>query len=130
MNATTSGVAVEKGRPLLVTLTIWWGYIFAAMYLLYGGVSIILAILDRQYGDMGKPIIFLILGVLLIIVAMAYRDNKSWGWYGLVALNGAIVVLALLGLAHIENIVLLILGIAALAALFSPATKGYVASGR
>ena len=117
-------------RPLTVRLTVWWGYIFAAMYLLYGGVKLVLSILDRQYQDMGSAVIYLVLGLLLIMVAMAYRDSKQWGWYGLIALNGAIVVLALLGLSHVENIVLLIISILALVGLLAPSTKGYIFKGR
>ncbi|MBK7141325.1 MAG: hypothetical protein IPH75_04505 [bacterium] len=129
MNAATAHARVPMERPLTVRLSLWWGYIFAAMYLLYGGVSIVLAILDRQYVDMGKPIILLVLGLLLIMVAMAFRDGKAWGWYGLVAINGGVIILALLGLTHVESIVLLVLAVAALAALFTPATKGYVFGG-
>jgi hypothetical protein len=96
------------------------------MYLLYGGVKLVLSILDRQYGDMGSPVLYLVLGLLLVMVAMAYRDSRQWGWYGLIALNGAIIVLALLGLSHIENIVLLILSLLALAGLLAPSTKSYI----
>jgi hypothetical protein len=117
-------------RPLTVRLTVWWGYIFAAMYLLYGGVKLVLSILDRQYQDMGSAVIFLVLGLLLIMLAMAYRDSKQWGWIGLIALNGAIVVLALLGLSHVENVVLLIVSLLALVGLLAPSTKAYIIGGR
>ena len=122
--------AQKDVRPLTVRLTVWWGYIFAAMYLLYGGVKLVLSILDRQYQDMGSPVVYLVLGLLLIMLAMAYRDSKQWGWFGLIALNGAIVVLALLGLSHVENIVLLIVSLLALVGLLAPSTKAYIIGGR
>lgn len=122
--------AQKDVRPLTVRLTVWWGYIFAAMYLLYGGVKLVLSILDRQYQDMGSAVIFLVLGLLLIMLAMAYRDSKQWGWIGLIALNGAIVVLALLGLSHVENVVLLIVSLLALVGLLAPSTKAYIIGGR
>ncbi len=126
MKTATAQVGHAAGQPLTVKLSVWWGYIISAMYVLYGGVSIILSILDRQYGDMGKPIIFLVLGLLLTMVALAFRDAKQWGWYGLVTINGAVIVLALISLTHIESIVLLVLAVLALVALFAPATKGYI----
>ncbi len=130
MKTATAQVGRPAGQPLTVKLSVWWGYIISAMYVLYGGVSIILSILDRQYGDMGKPIIFLVLGLLLTMVALAFRDKKQWGWYGMVTINGAVIVLALISLTHIESIVLLALAALALAALFAPATKGYIVERR
>ena len=126
MKTATAASIPAGGQPLLVKILVWWGYIFSAMYVLYGGVSIVLSILDRQYADMGKPITFLVLGLLLSMVVMAFRDAKAWGWYGLVTINGAIVVLALLSLTHIESIVLLVLAIAALGVLFAAPTKGFI----
>lgn len=130
MTKVVSLEANKDDRPLSVRLTVWWGYIFATMYLLYGGVKLVLSILDRQYGDMASPVLYLVIGLLLFMVAMAYRDSKHWGWYGLIALNGAIVILSLLGLSHVENRILLILALLALLGLLVPSTKDYILRNR
>lgn len=121
---------VKTSRPLSVKLTVWWAYIFAAMYLLYGGVKLVLSILDRQYAEMDRPFIFMLVGILLIVVAMAYRDSKPWGWIGVVVLNGLIILMAIFNLEHAENIVLMVLALLALVGLFLPSTKAYVFDGR
>jgi hypothetical protein len=117
-------------RPMTYLLTKWWAYIFCAMYLLYGGVKLILSFLDKNYADISTPLIYLAVGLVLAVVATAYRDQKSWSWYGLVGVNVLVAVWAVTKLIYIANIVLLVLAAAALAALFAPATKGYLFSRR
>ncbi len=119
-----------EAAPLTYVLTKWWAYAFCAMYLLYGGVKVILGFLDRTYTDLGAPLTSLVLGLALAVVAIAYRDKKSWGWYGMVTLNLLIALGTAVLLAQrvdvISNIVLLLLGLGALAALFAPATKEHI----
>ena len=119
-----------EGSPLTYVITKWWAYCFCAMYLLYGGVKVILGFLDRNYSDMGAPLISLVVGLGLAVVSIAYRDKKSWRWYGMVTLNllialGTAVLLAQ-RLDVISNGVLLLVAAIALAALFAPATKEYI----
>ena len=117
----------KNQAPVTFILAKWWGYIFATFYLLYGGVSIILSIMDSNvktnYDTMMQSILFLLIGVILITVATAFRDGKQWGWYGLIAINvltmGAIVT-------RLSDPASLILGLICLAAtilLFLPATR-------
>jgi hypothetical protein len=104
----------------------WYGVIFASMFLLYGGVKVILNILDRNYQNMGQPFAFALIGVVLFSFVIAYRELKVWGWYGLVGINGLVILLALLDFSHYENVVVMILSGIALYALLSPQTKNYL----
>ena len=102
----------------------WYGYILAAIYLIYGGIKIVLAVLDRNYADMVTPVLFGGLGLILLVVVYAYRDRKLFGWYGLVAINGLVIILSIFSIKQ-YGLILLILSAAALAALLAPITKAY-----
>ena len=115
-----------KQAPLSFKLAGWYGMIFASCFLLYGGVKIILSILDRNYSDMGNPIVFSILGLILISFAVAFRDLRKWGWYGMIVINGLVVVGALAMYQHFADIILVILSGAALYFLFAPSTRTYL----
>ncbi len=116
----------KDNRPLTYKLANWYGFIFSAVFLVYGGVKVILGILDHNYSELGEPIIFGLIGILLITVAFAYKALKTWGWYGLVAINCLVIVLALFGYSHYESVVLIILSGVALYSLLSPQTKQYI----
>ena len=116
----------KHDRPITFRIAGWHGFAFAGVFLLYGGVTIILDILDRNYDNLAQPIMFAILGLILISVAFAYNEGKTWGWYGLVAINGLIIVGCLFGLRHYENIILFVLSAVALYALFASPTKDYL----
>jgi hypothetical protein len=115
-----------ESRPITYLFTMWWSYTFCAMFVLYGGVKLILGFLDKNYADVATPLTYLAVGLILAILATAYRDQRSWSWYGLVGVNILVAILAVMKLAYIGNIVLLIIAGIALAALFAPATKGYL----
>lgn len=117
----------DQQAPVTFVIAKWWGYIFSTFYLLYGGVSIILSMMDsnikNDYYAMMQSILFLLLGLILITVAIAFRDGKQWGWYGLIGMNlltiGAIIT-------RLSDPAFLILGLICLAAtvlLFLPATR-------
>jgi hypothetical protein len=109
--------------PLSFQIVKWYAYIFAAFYLLYGGVKIVLGVLDRNYQDFAQPFIFLLFGIVLVSLAVAFADNRRWGWYGLVAMNVLVVLGSLFSLSHPESWALIILALGALVALLSPKTK-------
>ena len=111
--------------PITFRIAKWYGFIFAIFYLLYGGVSIILGVLDRNYDNMSQPFIFLLAGVVFISFAFAFVEGKKWGWFGLVTLNCLTVLGSLFSLGHVESYVLIALSFGALAALFAPATRKY-----
>ncbi len=116
----------KDDRPLTYRIAGWHGFAFAGVFLLYGGVTIILDILDRNYDNLIQPILFAILGLILISVVFAYKEGKTWGWYGLVVINCLIIIGCLFGLKRYENIVLFVLSAAALYMLFASSTKDYL----
>lgn len=120
----------ESSLPLAYKVTKWYGYALAAMYLLYGGVKLILAVLDRNYADIMNPMVSLLVGVVLTIIVLGYRDLKSWGWYGLVIVNGLVALLSLFKLSQIDSLVLLVLSIVALLCLFTTSARSFVLGSR
>ncbi|MFQ5498588.1 MAG: hypothetical protein ACE5FH_02850 [Candidatus Zixiibacteriota bacterium] len=116
--------------PFSFKLAKWYGYLFSAVFLLYGVVSIVLGFLDKSYDNLGTPIFFLVVGLILVGLAMAYRDLKRWGWYGQVVTHIVIMVFAAIGYGHFESIVLLVMSAIVLLALFSPNTKNCFSFGR
>ncbi len=116
----------KDNRPLTYKLASWYAFIFSAVFLIYGSVKVILGVLDRNYAELGQPIIFCLIGVVLISVAFAYKELKTWGWYGLVTINSLVILLAIFGFSRYENIILIILSGLALYFLLTPQTKQYV----
>jgi len=116
----------KDDRPLTFKIANWYGIVFSAMFLLYGGVKVILSVLDHTYQNMGQPIVFALIGMVLFSFVLAYWELKAWGWYGLVGINGLVIVLALFNFSHYENLVLIVLSGIALFALLSPRTKHYL----
>ena len=119
-----------KEAPLTFKLASWYGLGFAGCYLLYGGVKIILGILDRNYADMGNPIVFTIVGLVLIAVAFGFVETRKWGWYGLIVTNGLVVVTALISYSNYLDIILVILSAVALYLLMAEPTRRHLAAGR
>ncbi|PWB75937.1 hypothetical protein C3F09_01365 [candidate division GN15 bacterium] len=116
----------KQHRPLTYLLVLWYSYIFAATYVLYGAVSLILAVLDRNYTDLMTPLVMLMIGIVLVVAALGFRDLKAWGWYSLVVVHGLVILRAIFSLAQIDSVVLAILSLAALVCLFVPPTRLYL----
>ena len=114
--------AIDR-RPTTFVLVKWYGYVISLSVLLYGGVNIILGVLDRDYTQTPKSLVFLIIGVILMSVCVAFRDRKPWGWYGLVGVNGLIVILCLIGYREPLNLVCLASSLGCLFLLFTPQIK-------
>lgn len=123
MSAEQTHSTTEPLAPLMFRIVKWYGYIFALMFLLYGGLKLVLGALDRDYSDAPKYMITILEGVLLLGLCLAFRDRKRWGWYGLVGLNGLIALLALVTINQVYSIPYLVLSGGALALLFSPTVK-------
>ena len=86
----------------------------------------ILGILDRDYTDFSTFFISLLAGILMSAISIGFRDLKQWGWYGLVVLNGLIVLAVLFNLSDAYNLVYMFLSIGTLAALFARPTKAQI----
>ena len=109
--------------PLTFLLAKWYGYILAIVFLLYGGVSIVLGILDRDYTNTGQLLVFFAIGMVLVTLVIAFRDRKTWGWYGQIGAHGLIIILALLHPSNPYNWVLIVLSAGTITLLFAPTTR-------
>jgi len=84
--------------------------------------------MDHNYETLRDPIIFTIIGGILIFIALAYRDLKSWGWYGMIAVHSLAIIGSLFGITRPENIAVLVLSGLALFGLLAPATKAAIST--
>jgi peptidoglycan/LPS O-acetylase OafA/YrhL len=123
-NQPTGSIRVRP--PWSYLLAKWYGYVLALIFLLYGGVSVILGILDRDYTNTNKFLLFFLIGVVLITIAVGFRDRKVWGWYGLLGLHGMVIILALFHPLNPYNWILIILSATSLALLLVGTTKGEI----
>ena len=117
-------------KPITYSLSFWWAFGFSLVFILYGGVKMVLGFLDHNYSEITQPIIFLLIGLILIILAYAYRERKTWSWYAQIGINGLIILLAIIGFQQIENIIIMILAGIAMFSLLSSSTKRYLFNGR
>lgn len=125
---------MENKAPLTFNIASWYGIVIAVIFLVYGGVKIVLGFLDHKFENLPQLVMFTIIGLILITVVMGFRQFRKWGWYGLIGIN-SIIILAVLydmffaspasGLIT-ENIILILFSAIALYALFSSATKNYL----
>ena len=113
-------------RPLPFTVAKWYGYIFSLTYIVYGGVSIILEIMDNKYENTTTYVISLLVGIILLTVVFAFRDLKGWGWFGMVGITGLTMLLALLHIKEADYVVMFILSAGALGLLLLPSTRDTV----
>ncbi len=121
----------SETRPLPFRIVKWYGFIFSGMYVLWGGVSILLKILDRDTSTLAQPIIVLLLGLAMLAVCYAFRDAKTPGWYGLLTINGLIILNALIGFRDPLNLVYLVVSAAAIGLMLtSPVRQIFFVSGR
>ena len=114
-----TSVENRQRAPLLFLLVKWYGYVLAGMFLLYGGVQMILGVLDRTYARFDEYFFFLVLGGIIAGVVTAFRDGRPWGWIGLVVLNFLVLLLGVFHLNSWEQVVLLVLSAGALGALYT-----------
>ncbi|MDX9856839.1 MAG: hypothetical protein RBT76_03525 [candidate division Zixibacteria bacterium] len=112
--------------PIAFEITKWYGYVIAAMFILYGGVKIILGFLDHTYDGLLSWIVFLLVGVVIVAIATAFRDQKRWGWTGMVVITGLMILGSAVNLAQVLNWVLLATAMAVMVLLMSPATRQHV----
>jgi len=106
-------------------IALWHGYVISGIFLLYGGVQIVLSILDRNYGKMGEMILFAAIGLILLMTVLAFGEHKKFGWYGLIGMNGIIIILSLFGNWQYDQIILLLLSLLSMYMLFTSNTKKY-----
>jgi len=115
--------ATSPPRPLPFIVAKWYGYVFSTMFLLYGGVKMIFGWLDHDFSNYGSYAIFFAFGSLFMMISFAFRDQKSWGWYGLTAFSSIASVWSLFTLSREGSLALLVLSIFGLVALLWPSTR-------
>lgn len=120
-------MTAQHSKPWTFQISYWYSLIFSLTFLLYGGVSIVLSVLDREYSTFQIAIIYAAVGIILISLAAAYKELKNWGWYGVIVANAVVVLLALFDLGNYQSIVLLICSLGVLTLLFAPSTRYYLA---
>ncbi len=129
-NLSNRSKALNDETPITYKLAGWYGFILAGLFLLYGGVKLVLSFLDHNYDDMSQPVIFLFIGIGLLIPVLAYRELKKWGYWAMISINVLVVVLAVVDTSHYENVVLIVFSLAALSTLLAPATRQHLFRGR
>ncbi len=121
----------EQNLSMTFLLSKWWGYIFSIFYLLYGGVSIVLSLMDSNVKadpeTMMQSFAFLAIGAILISVVFAFRDLKSWGWFGLIGINIISILSLSTRLNDLASLILAIVCLVAVVLLFLPSTKNELA---
>ena len=128
MNMEEQSPESESVRPpLTFLLAKWYGYILSMIFLLYGGVSIILGVLDRDYTNTGLYLLSFGIGIVLMTFAVGFRDRRPWGWRGQIGIHGLIVIWALLHPSNPYNWLLLVLSAGTIGLLFAPPTRAELA---
>lgn len=124
MTTLTAKESGTSANPITFSIVLWHAYLLSTMFLLYGGVKLLLGILDRQYDDMLPSGLFFGIGLLIVNIAWRFRERDWFGWYGLLAVNGAIVVMGLWGAQQEPlNLVLMVSSLIMLTLALLPATK-------
>lgn len=109
--------------PLTFLLAKWYGIVLSMIFLLYGGVSIILGVLDRDYSHTGQLLVFLGIGIVLLTLVIGFRDGKIWGWYGQIGVHGLIIIFALFHPLNPYNWLLIVFSAGTIGLLFAPPTR-------
>ncbi len=116
--------------PATFNIAKWYGYVFAGFYLVYGGVTLILDFMDHTYENVERSLIALLIGIIVLIIVYAYRDLKTWGWYGMLTVHGLVVVYMLFTISQLTSVILLTLSGATVVLLLLPSTKECVFGSR
>jgi len=124
MSGQLESVSTEETRNWPFWAIKWYGYIFALMFIFYGGLKLVLGALDRVYTDTPEHVVYLVEGLILLGLTMGFKERKNWGWYGMVVLNGLVVLNAVFTMNQVYNIPFLILSLAAVGTLFSRPVRG------
>ena len=124
----------KNKAPLTYRIGLWYGFALSIIFLIYGGVKIVLSFLDNNFAELSSLIFFAVLGLILLAVAIAYQQFKKIGWYGMISISSLVFVLTIYNFFQkgngpnlfIENILIMLCTAAALYALFAGQTKKYL----
>ena len=78
--------------PLTYKIALYYNYIIALIFVVYGGVKLVLSFLDNNSGEIPTLILFTIYGIIFVTLAQAFKDQKKWGATGLLVVNAFFIV--------------------------------------
>lgn len=113
----------KEQTPLLIKILGWYGILFGCSYIIYGIVSIVLGILDRNYSTVGKDFLISLYGIPMLAAALGFKSLQRWGWIGYAALLFLVVVIAFISRTDSNGIIIGILSLATLVGLMSPVVR-------
>ena len=122
----------KDSRPLTFKFALWYGFTMAVIFLLYGGVKLVLSFLDRNFTELNQLIFFLAYGAIIILFAVGLQSFKSWGRYGLVVINLILIIFGFIGISGLTtemmviNLFMILLTAGIIYCLFAPATTKYL----
>ena len=123
-NMMSTKKSVEESVSFKISL--WHGYVLSGIFLLYGGVQIVLSVLDKNYNTMMQMILFAALGLILFMFALMYSERKKLGLYGIVAMNALVIVFGMMGYQIIENMILAVLSAIVLYLIYSEKNRSFL----
>lgn len=115
-----------KDTPFSFKIAAIHGLIFTGIFILYGLVKVVLSFMDRDYSNIKNYILLAVIGLALISIVKAYWDRKKWGWYGLLGLNGLIILNVMIDYRSVEDLVILFASLGAVYFLLTPTTKRFL----
>lgn len=110
-------------RPITFRIAKWYGIVFSLLFLILGGVNIILAFMDKKFDGFAENLLVLAIGAGLIMVALAFSSAKQWAWYGLLGICGLTAIYALINIGAMYNWIFLVFSLVATAMILVPSTK-------
>lgn len=109
--------------PLIIKILAWYGILFGCTYIIYGIVSIVLGILDRNYSTIGTDLLMSFYGIPILVAALGFKNNQRWGWIAYASLLLLVVLIAFVSRTDSNGIILGIVTLAALVGLMSPGVR-------
>ena len=101
----------------------WYGIIFGCCYIVYGVISIVLGILDRNYATVGTDFILIFYGVPLLVMALGFKNYQRWGWIGYTALLMLITIYAFASHVDSNGIIIGVISLLALVGMMYPGVR-------
>jgi len=113
----------KEQMPLIIKILGWYGIIFGCCYIIYGVISIVLGMLDRNYTTVGTDFVLIFYGVPLLIMALGFKNYQRWGWIGYTALLMLIVIYAFASHVDSNGIIIGVISLLALVGMMYPGVR-------
>ena len=114
----------EKDQiPLHIKILGWYGIVFGLMYLVYSVVSVILAILDRSYADIGNNIVIGLYGIPIMVCSIGFKNIQRWGWIGYAVILLIVAAWSFISMVDAYSVTVGIISTVVLLQLFIPSVR-------